>query len=154
MRKCILFLNKRISLLSRKIENGLKKFKGSKFLFENSGDNLLFCEIQKLLCSKTCLFDPVGYYKVCENHLTLEDVASIKSLTNIPVFLEELSLYDEFNQRPFPHIDLNLLQDNSGDNKGQQINNFNNGKVEQYEVRIFLIVLISLYTCLRRRRKC
>ena len=46
------------------------------------------------------------------------------------------------------HIDLNLLQDNSGDNKGQQINNLNNGKVEQYEVRKFLIVLISLYTCL------
>ena len=80
----LLFLNKRIgnlvdeSLLSRKIKNGHKKFKGAKFLFENSGDNLLFCEIQKLLCSKNCLFDPVGYYKVCANHLTLEDVANIE----------------------------------------------------------------------------
>jgi hypothetical protein len=79
----------------------------------------------------------------------LEDVANIESLTNIPVFLEELSLYDEFNQRP-----LNLLQDNSGDNKGQKINNLNNEKVGQYEVRKFLIVLISLYTCLEEDIEC
>ena len=70
----LLFPNERIgnlfdeSLLSHKIDNNHKKLKGAKFLFENTGDNLLFCEIQKLFCSKPCLFDPVGYYKLCENH--------------------------------------------------------------------------------------
>ena len=81
-------------------------------------------------------------------------MANIESLTNIPGFLEELSLYDEFNQRPFPHIDLNLLQDNSGDNKGQKINNLNNGKVGQYEVRKFLIILMSLYSCIEEDIDC
>ena len=156
----LLFLNDRMgnlcdkSLLSRKINKGPKKFKGAKSLFQNYGENLFFSEIQKLFCSKTCLFDPVGYYKVCDNHLSLGDVAGIDSLASIPGFLEELSLYDEFFQRPFPHIDLHLLQDNSGENKGEKVNNLNNGKVGQYEVRKFLIVLISLYTCLEEKIDC
>ena len=47
----LIFLNERNgnlcdeSFLSRKIDNGPKKYKGAKFLFEN---NLLFCEIPKL----------------------------------------------------------------------------------------------------------
>ena len=156
----LLFLNKRIGslcddrLLSRKFNNKHENFKGAKFLFENSGDNLLFSEIQKLFCSKTCLFDPVLYYKECESHLTLEDIASIDPLTNIPGFLEELSLYDEFSQRPFPQIDIKLLQENSGDSKGQKLNNLNHGIVGQYEVRKFLIVLISLCSCLEESIDC
>ena len=84
----------------------------------------------------------------------MEDVANIDSLTNIHGFLEELSLYDEFHQRPFPHINLNLHQDNCGEKKGLKINNLNNGKVGQYEVRILLIVLIYLYACLEDKIDC
>ena len=152
--KMLLFLNERIGslcdkgLLSHEVDDG-NKFRGAKALFENSVDNRLFSELQKLFCSKICLFDPIGYYKVCENHLSLDDVAGIDSLANIPGFLEELSLYDEFSQRPFPHIDVHLLQDNSGQIKAEEMNNLNNGIIGQYEVRKFLIVLISLYTCLK-----
>ena len=92
---------------------GSKNYRGAKLLFENNGDNKLFLELQKLFCAKTCLFDPIGYHKVCENHFSLEDIANIDALENIPGFLAELSLYDEFFQKPFPQINLDLLRDNA-----------------------------------------
>ena len=116
--KMLLFLNNRVgklcdeNILSREKES--KKFKGSKYSFQNDGENLLFKEIQKLFCVKTCLFDPIGYHKVCRNHLSLEDIAEIDPLMNIPGFWEELSLYNEFSQKPFPFIDEDLLKVNSG----------------------------------------
>ena len=60
--KMLLFLNGRIGklcdekMLSRSDDLRSKKFKGAKALFENSGGNILFSEIQKLFCQKTCLF--------------------------------------------------------------------------------------------------
>ena len=74
------FFNKKIGKLCDEV---LRK-KGPKSLFESNGDNPFFSEIQKLVCSITCLFDPIGYFKVCENHLTLQDIANIN--INIPGF--------------------------------------------------------------------
>ena len=155
--KMLLFLNDRIGnlcqrdLLQRQDDKHSKKFKGAKSLFEMTGDNLLFAELQKLFCMKTCLFDPIGYHKVCENHLSLEDIAGIDSLEIVPGFLEELCLYDEFKQRPFPQIDINLLKENSDGKSSEKLNNLNFGKVGQYEVRKFLITLVSLYTCMEEK---
>ena len=151
----LLFLNDRIGKLCD--EHVLtrtdcsKKFKGVKYLFANAGENLLFSEIQKLFCAKTCLYDPVGYHKVCGNHITFKDIAEIDPLANIPGFLEELSLYDEFIQKPFPCIDLELLNANSGRRNGDKVNDLNHGIIGQYEAWKFLIVLISLYTCLKEK---
>ena len=155
--KMLLFLNGRIGklcdekMLSRSDDFRSKKFKGAKALFENSGGNILFSEIQKLFCQKTCLFDSIGYHKLCENHLSLDDIAEIDPLTSISGFLEELSLYDEFREKPFPKIDIDLLKANSGRTKGEKLNNLNGGRLGQYEAWKFLIVLISLYTCLEEK---
>ena len=100
---------------------------------------------------KTCLFDPIEYHKVCGNHLSLEDIAGIDSLENIPVFIVELQLYDEFRQRPFPQIDIKLLKENSGRKCTDKMNNLNNGKVGQYEAWKFLVTLVSLYTCMEEK---
>ena len=153
--KMLLFLNDRVgklcdeNILSR--ENESKKFKGSKYIFQNAGENLLFEELQKLFCVKTCLFDPIGYHKVCGNHFSLEDIAEIDPLMNIPGFWEELSLYNEFSQKPFPFIDLDLLKANSGKQKGDPQNNLNHGKTGQHEAWKFLVILVSLHTCLEEK---
>ena len=153
--KMLLFLNDRVgklcdeNILSREKES--KKFKGSKYIFQNDGENLLFEEIQKLFCVKTCLFDPIGYHKVCRNHLSLEDIAEIDPLMNFTRFWEELSLFNEFSQKPFPFLDLDLLKANSGKHKGDPQNNLNHGKIGQHEALKFLVV--SLYTCLEEKIK-
>ena len=56
------FLNQKIGKLC---DEDLKK-KGPRLLFESNGDNPFFSEIQKLVCSRTCLFDPIEYFNVCE----------------------------------------------------------------------------------------
>ena len=155
--KMLVFLNGRIgnlcdkAVLQRDYDNHSKKFKGAKSLFEASGDNLLFSELQKLFCQKICLFDPIGYHKKCGNHLSLEDIAEIDLLENIPGFLEELQLYDEFKERPFPQINLELLKENSDGKCSEKIQNLNYGRDGQYEVWKFLILLVSLYTCMEEK---
>ena len=137
------FFNKKIGKLCDEV---LRK-KGPKSLFESNGDNPFFSEIQKLVCSKTCLFDPIGYFKVCENHLTLQDIANIN--INIPGFEDELSLYDEFLQRPYPKIDLNILLANNVGHK--QPEHLSSGVLGQREVRKFLIVLMSVFSCIEEK---
>ena len=128
--------------------DGSKRYKGAKALFENNGDNMFFSELQKLFCKKICLFDPIGFHKVCGNHFSLEDIANIDALATIPGFLVELSLYDEFIQKPFPNIDLNLLKDNSDGKIRGRANSINISRIGQYEVWKFLVILVSLYTAL------
>ena len=130
------FFNKKIGKLC---DVELSK-KGPRLLFESNGDNPFFSEIQKLVCIKTCLFDPIGYFKVCGYHLTLQDIANID--ISIPGFEEELSLYDEFVQRPYPNIDLNILR--ATDVGKKQPEHLSSGVDGQREVRKFLIVLMSV----------
>ena len=150
----LVFLNGRIgnlcdkAVLQRDDDNRSKKFKGAKSLFETAGDNLLFSELQKLFCKKICLFDPIGSHKKCGNHLSLEDIAEVDLLENIPGFLEELQLYDEFKERPFPRINIQLLKENSDRKSIEKSKNLNFGREGQYEVWKFLILLVSLYTCM------
>ena len=151
--KMLVFLNEKIGNLCEKgvlqrQSNNLKKYQGAKLLFGNNGENLLFSELQKLFCVKTCLFDPIGYFKVCGNHLLLEDIASIDHLENIPGFSKELSLYDEFSQKPFPNINLDLLKNNSDGNMEDKASDINKSRIGQYEVWKFLVVIVSLYTCM------
>ena len=134
------FFNKKIGKLC---DVELRK-KGPRLLFESNGDNPFFSEIQKLVCLKTCLFDPIGYFKVCGYHLTLQDIANID--ITIPGFVEELSLYDEFVQRPYPNIDLNILL--ATDVGRKQPEHLSSGVDGQREVRKFLIVLMSVFSCL------
>ena len=148
--KVLIFLNEKIGNLCEKEvlqrqTNTLKAYQGAKLLFRNNGENLLFSELQKLFCVKICLFDPIGYFKVCGNHLDLEDIANI-DLEEIPGFLKELSLYDEFSQKPFPSINLNLLKNSSDGNMEE--NDINKSRIGQYEVWKFLAVIVSLYTCM------
>ena len=151
--KMLIFLNEKIGnlcnkeVLQRQTDN-LKVYQGAKSLFKNNGDNVLFSELQKLFCVKTCLYDPIGYFKVCGNHLLLEDIAKIDDLENIPGFLEELSLYDEFSQKPFPDINLDLLKNNSDGRIEEKALDINKSRIGQYEVWKFLAVVISLYTCM------
>ena len=149
--KMLVFLNEKIGNLCEKgvlqrQSNNLKTYQGAKLLFGNNGENLLFSELQKLFCVKTCLFDPIGYFKVCGNHLLLEDIASIDHLENIPGFSKELSLYDEFSQKPFPNINLDLLKNNSDGNMEDKASDINKSRIGQYEVWKFLVVIVSLYT--------
>ena len=151
--KMLIFLNEKIGNLCKKDllqrqDNGSKGYKGAKALFENNGDNMFFSELQKLFSKKNCLFDPIGFHKVCGNHFSLEDIANIDALATIPGFLVELSLYDEFIQKPFPNIDLNLLKDNSDGKIRGRANSINISRIGQYEVWKFLVILVSLYTAL------
>ena len=142
----LLLLNAKIGNLCEKDvlqrqNPGTRKYKGAKALFQNDGHNILFEEMQKLFCSKTCLFDPIGYHKVCENHISLEDIANIDALEAIPGFLQELSLYDEFIQKPFPRINLQSLKGNSDGKLKDREHSINTSRVGQYEVWKFLVVV-------------